>query len=126
MSKPVLEDIFTFQGRRNRKSFIFINLFVLFPVSIILIAIIALCAATMNGQDADAAKLLIAIAAGLFFIPIAVASYAVSAQRLHDAGQTGWFNLIYLIPYVGSFMMVVLAIIKGDVGDNVYGPDPLA
>jgi uncharacterized membrane protein YhaH (DUF805 family) len=54
------------------------------------------------------------------FIP----SLAVAVRRLHDAGKSGWFLLISLIPLVGSIWLLVILCTEGTAGENEYGADP--
>ena len=55
-------------------------------------------------------------------IPVAMWIYlAVSAQRWHDLGKSGWWSLIVFIPFGGLVLPVVMAFIPGKPGDNLYG-----
>lgn len=49
---------------------------------------------------------------------------AVTVRRFHDQGQSGWFVLFMLIPWIGGLIIFVFMLIPGTVGDNAYGPDP--
>ncbi len=40
--------------------------------------------------------------------------------------RTGWFLLIGLIPLVSIWLVVELGFLRGTVGPNRFGPDPLA
>lgn len=57
-----------------------------------------------------------------FFIP----GIAVGARRLHDIGKTGWLQLLWIIPIIGWIILIIWMCTKGTVGDNRFGPDPLA
>ena len=63
--------------------------------------------------------------AGLIGIPVAIAGWAVGAQRCRDFGWTGWAVLITVIPYIGFIFALVMLFIPGTQGENRYGPDPL-
>ena len=71
---------------------------------------------------------IIAVTAGIvLFLFIFWTSLAVGAKRCHDRGRSGWFQLISLIPFIGSlWLLVELGILKGKEGENRFGPDPLA
>ncbi|MDP6262088.1 MAG: DUF805 domain-containing protein [Rhodospirillales bacterium] len=71
---------------------------------------------------------IIAVTAGIvLFLFIFWTSLAVGAKRCHDRGRSGWFQLISLIPFIGSlWLLVELGILKGKEGGNRFGPDPLA
>lgn len=47
---------------------------------------------------------------------------AVGTRRLHDIGKSGWWQLIYLIPF-GILFGIYLYMTDGE-GDNQYGKDP--
>ena len=51
---------------------------------------------------------------------------AVGIKRCHDRNRTGWFLLIGLIPLVNIWLVVELGFLRGTVGQNRFGPDPLA
>lgn len=51
---------------------------------------------------------------------------ALTVRRLHDTGKSGWWYLVVLIPFAGSFMLLGFMIVDGTHGDNHYGQDPLS
>ena len=52
---------------------------------------------------------------------------AVVAKRLHDCDKSGWFGLVFLIPFVGPIVILVYVIfLRGTSGPNRFGPDPLS
>jgi uncharacterized membrane protein YhaH (DUF805 family) len=117
MSKPVLEDLFRFSGRRNRKSY---ALYSLAQLALLSGLIAAFLPAAANGADAIVVVLVVLLlVAGL-------SANAVAAQRCRDFGWTGWAILIALLPFVGWIFAVALFFIPGSDGPNRYGPDPLA
>jgi uncharacterized membrane protein YhaH (DUF805 family) len=49
---------------------------------------------------------------------------AVSIRRLHDLDRTGWwFLLVFTI--IGAIVLLVWDCMRGTIGQNRYGPDPL-
>ncbi|MEE9544269.1 MAG: DUF805 domain-containing protein [Rhodospirillales bacterium] len=71
---------------------------------------------------------IVAVTAGIvLFFFFFWTSLAVGAKRCHDRGRSGWFQLISLIPLIGSlWLLVELGFLKGKEGENRFGPDPLA
>jgi uncharacterized membrane protein YhaH (DUF805 family) len=64
----------------------------------------------------------IVIAAALsLFLP----NVAVSMRRLHDIHRTGYWVLL-IVTIIGIVPLLYWALQAGTVGDNDYGPDPLA
>jgi uncharacterized membrane protein YhaH (DUF805 family) len=51
---------------------------------------------------------------------------AVSVRRLHDIDKSGWNILWFIIPIVGFILRIIWFCSRGTVGDNRFGPDPLA
>ena len=58
----------------------------------------------------------------IHFIP----GLALAVRRLHDVGKSGWFYLIFLIPFIGVVWLLVLFCLEGKKEDNKYGPNPKA
>lgn len=54
-----------------------------------------------------------------------VPSLTVSVRRLHDAGHSGWWMLVGLVPVAGTiWLLVKLCEAPAQVGLNRFGPDP--
>ncbi|MCP3654218.1 DUF805 domain-containing protein [Herbaspirillum sp.] len=51
---------------------------------------------------------------------------AMSTQRLHDSGRSGWILLTLLVPVVGPIFLLFQLASKGAEGPNRYGHDPLS
>lgn len=50
---------------------------------------------------------------------------AIAIKRTHDRGQSGWWLIITLIPFIGMLWWLVnLGVLAGEEGPNVYGNDP--
>lgn len=50
----------------------------------------------------------------------------MAIKRYHDRDKSGAWVLIQLVPFVGPFWYVIEAgCLRGTVGPNRYGPDPL-
>jgi uncharacterized membrane protein YhaH (DUF805 family) len=120
MSKPVFEDLFSFTGRRNRKSYI---LFQLALGCLFLAAVVVLLAA-----NASMHRGLLGMAlgvCGVLLVAAIVSNLAVTSQRCRDFGWTGWAQLLAFVPYLGVLFPFALMVVPGTLGDNRYGPDPL-
>jgi uncharacterized membrane protein YhaH (DUF805 family) len=49
-------------------------------------------------------------------------SYAAFVKRYHDVGKSGWNCLVFFVPVIGQFVMVMLFFAPGTEGPNQYGP----
>ena len=54
-----------------------------------------------------------------------IPSIAMSVRRLHDINKSGFWLLAYFIP-LGVLLLLFFYICRGDEGENLYGPSPLA
>lgn len=61
----------------------------------------------------------------LWNLIICLPSLAVTVRRLHDAGHSGWYYLISMIPLIGVILLLV-ALCTDSVADNQYGVNPKA
>jgi uncharacterized membrane protein YhaH (DUF805 family) len=60
-------------------------------------------------------------------LAVIVPGFAGLAKRCHDRDRSGWFQLISLIPLIGSiWLLVEVGFLRGTPGPNRFGPDPLA
>ena len=54
-----------------------------------------------------------------------VPGITLTVRRLHDAGKSGWWYWISLVPFIGGLWLFYLTGIKGpDEESDQYGPDP--
>lgn len=113
--KSEVAGLFEFSGRRGRKSYVLTTLG-LIAAGILVIAVGTILALMSAGLGS------LVMFAGL--IPIAVANFAMSAQRFRDFGQSGCWVFLYLIPYVGFAVGIALAFIPPNPGANKYGEQP--
>jgi uncharacterized membrane protein YhaH (DUF805 family) len=49
---------------------------------------------------------------------------AVSIRRLHDLDRTGWWFLL-VFTVIGAIVLLIWNCMRGTVGPNRFGPDPL-
>lgn len=111
---------FTYHGRLNRKPYILRGLLVY-----VLVMIVNIVMGVLSESDSTA-LLLIAILLFPVILVGCVASIMLTIRRWHDLGQSGWFTLLGMIPFVNIFVAIYLCVKKGTDGPNAYGADPLA
>ena len=136
---------FTFDGRANRARFWIAGL--IFAVIYAVMTII--------DYVTDQSVVFQALN-GMFIIVILIASIAVGVKRLHDRNKSGWYLLLfYFVPctlaalsvLIGAFVddstiiatvlgllafaigvwaFIEMGCLRGTIGVNQYGPDPVA
>lgn len=102
----------TCKGRASRSEFWYWQLFV-FLTSVI--------AYLLDEEFLVQGKMFDTIHTLVFFIPC----IAVTARRLQDTNRSQWLWLL-AITIVGLIPLTIWFCQKGTVGDNRFGPDPLA
>ena len=62
----------------------------------------------------------------VFGIALLWPGICVAGKRWHDRGKSAWWMLISIVPIVGLiWVFVENGCLRGAVGPNAYGPDPL-
>ena len=119
----------TFSGRARRKEFWYWYLFTCLPIIVAFLLIILGACTTMYAQSADQASntgISLGYAEIVFIcwnLIICLPSLAVTVRRLHDAGHSGWYYFISIIPLIGVILLFV-ALCTDSVADNQYGVNP--
>lgn len=52
-------------------------------------------------------------------------SLAVAIKRCHDRDKSGWFVLVGLVPFVNIWYLVEVGFLRGTMGTNKFGVDPV-
>lgn len=74
----------------------------------------------------DSGFSLIATLVATFFIVFSLFLLITNTvKRLHDMDMNGWWSLLFIIPFISLFMIVICLVRKGATGINRFGPDPL-
>lgn len=60
---------------------------------------------------------------GFWLIVTFIPSIAVTVRRLHDAGYSGLWYLLYFVPF-GSLVVLIMTLIPSEPNANVYGQPP--
>lgn len=112
--------MFSFEGRINRLRY---WLYSLIPIAIILGASALVAVASKNAGGGESFFSIVLIVS--FIVAIWI-SFALQVKRWHDLDQSGWWALIGMIPYVNIIVLIMLGFVKGTVGANRFGVDPLS
>ncbi|MEV0889822.1 DUF805 domain-containing protein [Promicromonospora sp. NPDC050262] len=115
-----------FTGRARASEYWFFYLALVIVNAVIFAVLLIPALVTMDpvtqepGVLGSIGSALLGIVALAAFVPL----LAAGVRRLHDTGKSGWFYLLYLVPFVGGIIIVVLLALPGEPGSNRFGPDP--
>jgi uncharacterized membrane protein YhaH (DUF805 family) len=141
---PLSQLLFSFQGRLNRKPY-----WLTILATVVIIILLIVFALMMFGEHDFWTGGLLLVLLVILYIPLIWISLAIGAKRLHDRDKSAWWLLLfYLAPavlssagnhagdigiilHLASFSITVWAFVelgclRGTVGLNRFGPDPLA
>ncbi len=128
--KAAFLHFFDFQGRASRAAFWFFMAFMIAGLSLLPFVDGYFFDTGPVPQAGPWASFGYTVAHGplsaLFGLIVLVPWLSVSTRRLHDVGRPGWWMYFGFIPPFGWLFMLIWLTREGVVGDNEYGPDPLA
>lgn len=106
----------SFSGRAGRSEYWhFVLMYVLIMVFLTIIDAIIGRLDTQTG---------VGLLSSIFGFTMLLPGLGVGIRRLHDIGRAGWWLLISVVPVVGSIVLLIFAVTKGDVAANQYGEPP--
>ncbi len=118
--KTVYGQYATFSGRATRSEYWWFVLFV-FIVNFLCGALIEY-SLEIEGYSAVIPWSVVYV---IFILVNILPSLALQVRRLHDTGNSGWWILIGLAPYIGTLVLLIFSLIESK-GDNEYGPNPFS
>lgn len=123
--------LFSFEGRINRAKWWLGNIILMVIEWIVFVLIQYATIGTLIMEPSPDGALppgftsyvvLTVIALLVFLWP----SLALATKRWHDRDKSGWWTLIVLIPVAGGiWFLIECGILRGTMGPNRFGPDPL-
>ena len=119
----MLKEIFTTKGRMNRLPYLKYSIF--FIVVMFLTSFVAGILTFVLTGDAELESNLYYVLVFIFNLPFTVGACMTSIRRLHDLNRSGYFVLLGCIPIVNFIFEIYLLAVRGTVGANDYGEDPL-
>jgi uncharacterized membrane protein YhaH (DUF805 family) len=109
----LIEFLFSFQGRVSRYQY-WVKYYI--PYALIYVGLMIIDLATDSG-----------LFAGVFLLVTTWPSLAIGVKRCHDRDRSGWYLLLCLIPIIGGvWLFVELGCLRGTIGGNRFGPDPVS
>jgi uncharacterized membrane protein YhaH (DUF805 family) len=136
--------LFSFQGRLNRKPY----WMTIIAITVIVLVVLLIALAMAREHRFEFAGVTMAVLV-ILYIPLVWIGLAIGAKRLHDRDKSAWWLVVfYAIPTILSaaadqtedltlvilhlisfaitvWAFVELGCLRGTIGPNRYGPDPL-
>lgn len=97
-----------FEGRATRQQYWMYVLFY-FILSVVINIIGAILGDTVQG-----------ILSTLLSLALLLPTLGIGARRLHDTDRSGWWQLIALVPFIGSLVLLVFWCLPGTEGENRF------
>jgi uncharacterized membrane protein YhaH (DUF805 family) len=118
----------TFTGRASRSEYWWWTLFTFLTYTVLglLAYVVGITTSRDGGRTPGLLALPLIILFAVFALGIIVPTLALTVRRLHDAGYSGLFALLLLIPYVGSLIIMIFAILPSSPAGAKYDPIPAA
>lgn len=107
---PIKSHYLDFSGRATRQEYwMYVLWFVIFAAIVSLIEVV-------TG---------ITFLYHIYVLGLLLPSLALGARRLHDVGMSGWWQLLNIVPIIGTIILLILFIRTGQPESNKYGANPL-
>lgn len=121
----------TFEGRAARSEFWYYSLF--YALMLLVFGVLGFAlAGGSNFREGNLRSFLPFVPLIIVVLAMIIPGIAVTVRRLHDRDMSGWWYLGFIalsaIPVVGGLIglaTLVLYALKGTVGPNRFGSDPL-
>lgn len=123
--------LFSFRGRANRRA-LWATIVVLGAIATAIVYLqITLhpdAPYSISGDGEVTVQLhgLVAWLTGLYLFFFLWSMLALFVKRAHDHNYSGLFIIFLLIPIINIWAGLVLNLLRGTIGENRFGPDPLA
>ena len=103
---------FSFQGRIGRANFVLWWLLGSFSALAIVLGFVQL--------DAIFGEIGLSVMGVVLCIPLLLFVWSLYVRRLHDFNASGWWSVLFLVPYLGALFVLPLFVIPGTEGLNRY------
>ncbi|MGH3339186.1 MAG: DUF805 domain-containing protein, partial [Propionibacteriaceae bacterium] len=116
----------TFKGRASRSEYWWWTLFtfVTYLVLGLLTYFVGTATSRDGGRTPGALAIPLIILLTVFFLGILLPTLALTVRRLHDAGYSGLLALLLLLPYLGSLIILIFALLPSSPAGAKYDPIP--
>jgi|SRR5579859_1491331 len=120
--------LFSLKGRVPRRDYWLRFLLPLFIIPIVMVIIMPSDASWLidsRQSEGDLSSVSVTPVAYLLAIALTWIQIAAGIKRYHDLGRSGWWLLIYLLPFIGPLLVFgELGLREGTPGPNRFGERP--
>jgi uncharacterized membrane protein YhaH (DUF805 family) len=116
----------TFTGRASRSEYWWWTLFtfVIYLVLGLVTFAVGMATSRDGGRTPGLLAMPLLIVFTVFFLGILLPTLAVTVRRLHDGGYSGLVALLFLLPYLGSLIIMIFALLPSSPAGAKYDPIP--
>ncbi|MDH3635012.1 MAG: DUF805 domain-containing protein [Gammaproteobacteria bacterium] len=115
--------IFSFNGRIGRMRYLAYGIGVNLLLMLVMVPL-AGATAFMGGDPSSSMIGILGI--GIFYVLTIVISVMFAKRRLNDLNRSGWWFLLFIVPFVNLLLAIYLIFFPGTNGSNNFGPAPEA
>lgn len=119
---------FSFSGRLNRKAY-WLKGFVLMSIISGAVQLFALLVGMLFDGGSGIGAVVGGIGLLIVTLPMIVfnvwVGFALGVKRAHDLGHSGWWLLLFIVPFYNIWMAIMMAFFQGTPGPNNFGADPI-
>jgi len=96
-------------------------------VNLLLTAVMVPLTGATAAMGGEAGMSVVGMAAiGIFYLATIIVSVMFAKRRLNDLNRSGWWFLLFVIPFVNLLLAIYLIFFPGSDGANNFGPAPVA
>ena len=129
--RSMLQNYFNMHGRCSRAQYwlAFLGNFCVSLAIAIVVGILQLLLAILK-IDNGFINFVLAAPATLYSLFVVIPGITMAVRRLHDSGKAGWLVAVCYVASIccgiGAIALIVLCVLPGTQGPNMYGDDPRA
>jgi uncharacterized membrane protein YhaH (DUF805 family) len=118
--------IISFQGRIGRLRYLAYNIGATFLLMLVMMPIIGMSAFVGGAAGGEAGMSALAVLGTIVYYVVAILiSVMYGKRRLNDLNRSGWWFLLFLVPFLNLALAIYLLFFPGTDGSNNFGPEPM-
>ncbi len=118
--------IFSFNGRIGRLRYLAYSFAVNVALMLVMIPLMGASAFLGGAAGPESMGILAMAGMAVFYIVTIVISVMFCKRRLNDLNRSGWWFLLFIVPFLNIALAIYLLFFPGTDGSNNFGPAPSA